>query len=83
MAGASLFETLGEIGVVVFCCRLADRSRRCCLRKFSRPPRRLTIRVGYPQPSGAMLPLWVITEARLDQKYGFTSRTFIFPAAPG
>jgi ABC-type nitrate/sulfonate/bicarbonate transport system substrate-binding protein len=31
-----------------------------------------TIRVGYPQPSGAMLPLWVITEARLDQKYGFT-----------
>ena len=34
----------------------------------SAPP---TIRVGYPQPSGAMLPLWVITEARLDQKYGF------------
>jgi ABC-type nitrate/sulfonate/bicarbonate transport system substrate-binding protein len=31
-----------------------------------------TIRVGYPQPSGAMLPLWVISEARLDQKYGFT-----------
>ncbi len=30
-----------------------------------------TIRIGYPQPSGAMLPLWVITEARLDQKYGF------------
>ena len=30
-----------------------------------------TIRVGYPQPSGAMLPLWVISEARLDQKYGF------------
>ena len=28
------------------------------------------IRMGYPQPSGAMLPLWVITEARLDQKYG-------------
>ena len=30
-----------------------------------------TIRVGYPQPSGAMLPLWVISEAKLDQKYGF------------
>ncbi len=30
------------------------------------------IRLGYPQPSGAMLPLWVINEARLDQKYGFT-----------
>jgi len=29
------------------------------------------IRLGYPQPSGAMLPLWVISEARLDQKYGF------------
>ena len=26
------------------------------------------IRVGYPQPSGAMLLLWVISEARLDQK---------------
>ena len=30
-----------------------------------------TIRISYPQPSGAMLPLWVISEARLDQKYGF------------
>jgi NitT/TauT family transport system substrate-binding protein len=28
-------------------------------------------RMGYPQPSGAMLPLWVITEAGLDKKYGF------------
>src|ERR1044072_9782615 len=28
------------------------------------------IRVGYPQPSGAMLPLWLISEAKLDQKYG-------------
>jgi NitT/TauT family transport system substrate-binding protein len=27
--------------------------------------------MGYPQPSGAMLPLWVITEAGLDSKYGF------------
>ncbi len=31
----------------------------------------LTIRVGYPQPSGAQLPLWVMSEAKLDQKYGF------------
>jgi len=31
----------------------------------------VAIRIGYPQPSGAMLPLWVISEARLDQKYGF------------
>lgn len=29
-----------------------------------------TVRVGYPQPSGAMLPLWLVSEARLDQKYG-------------
>jgi ABC-type nitrate/sulfonate/bicarbonate transport system substrate-binding protein len=29
------------------------------------------IRMGYPQPSGAMLPIWVMTEAKLDQKYGF------------
>jgi len=28
------------------------------------------IRVGYPQPSGAMLPLWLVSEAKLDQKYG-------------
>jgi NitT/TauT family transport system substrate-binding protein len=27
-------------------------------------------RVGYPQPSGAMLPLWLVSEAKLDQKYG-------------
>jgi len=27
--------------------------------------------MGYPQPSGAMLPIWVMTEAGLDQKYGF------------
>ena len=29
-----------------------------------------TIRVGYPQPSGAMLPLWLVSDARLDLKYG-------------
>jgi len=29
-----------------------------------------TVRVGYPQPSGAMLPLWLVSDARLDQKYG-------------
>ncbi len=30
----------------------------------------LSVRMGYPQPSGAMLPLWLISEAKLDQKYG-------------
>src|SRR5262245_19996524 len=29
-----------------------------------------TVRVGYPQPSGAQLPLWVMAEAKLDRKYG-------------
>ena len=28
------------------------------------------VRVGYPQPSGAQLPLWVMSEAKLDRKYG-------------
>ena len=28
-----------------------------------------TVRVGYPQPSGAMLPLWLVSDAKLDQKY--------------
>jgi len=28
-------------------------------------------RVGFPQPSGAQLPLWIMSEARFDQKYGF------------
>lgn len=31
----------------------------------------ITMRVGYPQPSGAQLPLWVMSEAKLDKKYGF------------
>jgi len=30
-----------------------------------------SVRVGFPQPSGAQLPLWIMSEARLDQKYGF------------
>jgi ABC-type nitrate/sulfonate/bicarbonate transport system substrate-binding protein len=29
-----------------------------------------TIRIGYPQPSGAMLPIWVMAQTKLDQKYG-------------
>ncbi|MEK7334856.1 MAG: hypothetical protein AAB222_05980, partial [Candidatus Binatota bacterium] len=30
----------------------------------------LTVKVGYPQPSGAQIPLWVIPDAKLDQRYG-------------
>ncbi|MBI2089063.1 MAG: ABC transporter substrate-binding protein [Deltaproteobacteria bacterium] len=29
-----------------------------------------TVRVGYPQPSGAQLPVWVIAEAGTDKRYG-------------
>jgi ABC-type nitrate/sulfonate/bicarbonate transport system substrate-binding protein len=29
-----------------------------------------SVRVGYPQPSGAMLPLWLVSDAKLDLKYG-------------
>jgi len=43
----------------------------------------ITMRVGYPQPSGAQLPLWVMSEAKLDKKYGFDCKIFISPAAPG
>src|SRR2546427_8197505 len=30
----------------------------------------LTIKVGYPQLSGGSMPLWVISESKLDQRYG-------------
>lgn len=30
----------------------------------------LTVKIGYPQPSGAQLPLWVIAEANTDKRYG-------------
>lgn len=32
----------------------------------------LMVKAGYPQPSGAQLPLWVISEAGTDRKYGVT-----------
>ncbi|MEK6600862.1 MAG: hypothetical protein AABZ09_03185, partial [Candidatus Binatota bacterium] len=37
-----------------------------------RPPisAALTVRVGYPQLSGGSMPLWVITDSKLDQRYG-------------
>jgi len=30
----------------------------------------LTVKVGYPQPSGAQLAVWVIAEAKTDKRYG-------------
>ncbi len=70
MAGASLFRRSGRLASWFFVVG--------CLTIPSLLPEKVpaaavpaAIRVGYPQPSGAMLPLWVINEARLDQKYGF------------
>lgn len=34
-------------------------------------PAPFRVRVGFPQPSGAQLPLWIMSEGRFDQKYGF------------
>ena len=31
----------------------------------------MTVKAGYPQPSGAQIPLWVAAEARTDRRYGF------------
>ncbi len=41
-----------------------------CHSVFACRAQRTANRVGYPQPSGAMLPIWVMAEAKLDQKYG-------------
>ena len=30
----------------------------------------IVIKIGYPQPSGAQMPIWVISEAKIDQRYG-------------
>ena len=35
----------------------------------------LTIKVGYPQLSGGSMPLWVMTEAKLDQRYNLDLKT--------
>ena len=35
----------------------------------------LTIKVGYPQLSGGSMPLWVITDSKLDQRYGVDVKT--------
>ena len=39
------------------------------------------IRVGYPQPSGAMLPLWLVSDAKLDQKYGVPLQNIVISGA--
>jgi NitT/TauT family transport system substrate-binding protein len=39
------------------------------------------VRVGYPQPSGAMLPLWLVAEAGLDQKYGLAVQNIFISGA--
>ena len=39
------------------------------------------VRVGYPQPSGAMLPLWLVSDAKLDQKYGVAVQNIFISGA--
>src|SRR3989304_4367948 len=41
----------------------------------------LTVKVGYPSPSGAQLPVWVIPEAGIDQRYGLNVQ-LIFISGP-
>ncbi len=36
---------------------------------FAAPP---VVKIGYPQPSGANIPIWVISEAKIDQRYGIS-----------
>ena len=36
----------------------------------SRASAGLSVKVGYPQLSGGSMPLWVITESKLDQRFG-------------
>src|SRR5919109_5071564 len=33
-------------------------------------PAPIAVRMGYPQRSGAMLPIWVMSDAKIDHKYG-------------
>jgi hypothetical protein len=54
---------LEEVFFSSFLVRVLDRFSICWRAAVA-------LRVGYPQPSGALLPLWLVSEARLDQKYG-------------
>jgi len=38
-----------------------------------------TVRVGYPQLNGAVIPLWTIQEARLDRPYGVDFKPIYIP----
>ena len=35
----------------------------------------ITVKVGYPQLSGGTMPLWVINDSKLDQRYGVDVKT--------
>ena len=38
-----------------------------------------TIRVGYPQLNGGQIPLWNVSEQKLDQKYGLDIKPVYIP----
>jgi ABC-type nitrate/sulfonate/bicarbonate transport system substrate-binding protein len=41
-----------------------------------------TLRLGYPSPSGAQIPVWVIPEAKLDQRYGLNVQVIWISGVP-
>lgn len=41
-----------------------------------------TVKLGYPSPSGAQIPIWVIPEAKLDQRYGLNVQTIWISGVP-
>lgn len=41
-----------------------------------------TLKVGYPSPSGAQIPIWVIPEAKLDQRYGLNVQVIWISGVP-
>jgi NitT/TauT family transport system substrate-binding protein len=53
---------------------LAGLSSCCLFLLFGTPAlstaAAFSVRMGYPQPSGAMLPIWVMSDAKIDQRYG-------------
>jgi hypothetical protein len=66
---------------------LAGLSSCCLFLLFGTPAlstaAAFSVRMGYPQPSGAMLPIWVMSDARSIRDTASTSRISISPAEPG
>jgi NitT/TauT family transport system substrate-binding protein len=59
--GAAVFLPRAVLALAIQCVGVA-------LAFAAAPPH--AVRMGYPQPSGAMMPIWVMSDAKIDQKYG-------------